>query len=132
VELLRHPPRFLDDLREGDHLDVAVSTDRYHPAPAGRDQLHRLDAEAGGPEPVRRRGRAAALEMPEHGHPRLESSLALDAAGQQVADAALREPDMTERVLLGLASRLAVELRDVGALGHHDDAEQLPVATAAV
>ena len=56
----------------------------------------------------------------------------LDRAGEEVAHPALRQPDVAEGVLLGVAALLAFELGDVRALGDDDDAEQLALAAAAV
>src|SRR2546430_6927918 len=70
--------------------------------------------------------------MPEHGHPRLETGLALDPAREQVAESALREPDVAECVLLLLAAHLSFQLGDVGAFRDDDDAEELALAATAI
>jgi hypothetical protein len=68
----------------------------------------------------------------QHRDPGLEAGLVLDGAGQDVADAALGQSGVAERVLLGLAPLLLFELGDVRALGDDDDAEKLALTAAAV
>src|SRR5207245_10366220 len=68
----------------------------------------------------------------EHGDPRLEAGVALDGAGEDVADSSLRQPDVTERILLRLAAQLSLQLCDARPLGDHDDAEELALSAAAV
>src|SRR5438093_8936990 len=132
VQLLRHAPLLLDHLGERNHLDVAVAPDRDHAAFALDDQLDRGDPESRGPDPVDRRWRPAALKVTEHGDPRLEAGVTLDGAGEDVADSSLRQPDVTERILLRLAPKLSLLLRDARPLGDHDDAEELALSAPAV
>ena len=70
--------------------------------------------------------------MPQDRDPGLEAGVALDRAGENVADSALGEPDVPERVLLRLAAQLALQLGNVCAFGDDDDAEELALAAAAV
>src|SRR5690348_5488237 len=132
VQLLRHAPCLFDHVGQGHDLDVAVAPDRYHAALALDDELDGGDAEPRRPESVHRRRRSATLQVTKDRDAGLESGLAFDAAREQVADATLRQPDVTEGILLGLAAQLSLELRDVGALGDDDDAEQLAFAAPAV
>src|SRR5260370_32313789 len=70
--------------------------------------------------------------MAEDCHSRLESCLALDVSGEQVADASLREADVAEGVLLALAGGLRFQLGDLRAFRDDDDAEQLAFSPASV
>src|ERR1700730_3507217 len=81
VKLLRYSTRFPDHIRERNHLDVPVATDRNHAALDGDDQLHGCDSVACLPDPVRRARRASALQVPENRDPGFESGLAFDIAG---------------------------------------------------
>src|SRR2546422_6479755 len=132
VQLLRHAPGFLDHLGQGYYLDIAVAADGDDAALAFDDQLNGGDPQARCPDPVDGRGRTAPLKVAEHGHAGLEACLALDRARQQIADAALGQPDVAERILLRLAAGLALQLGDARALGDHDDAEELAFATPPV
>src|SRR5690349_18487568 len=132
VQLLGHAPRLFDHLGQGHDLDVAVAPDRNHAALALDDELDRGHAKPRRPEAVHGRWRSTALKVPKDGDARLESRLVLDPAREQVADASLCEPDVTEGILLRLAAHLALELRDVGTLGDDDDAEQLAFTAPAI
>src|SRR5260370_42539239 len=70
--------------------------------------------------------------MAERGNPRLEAGLSLDHARQRVAYPALGELDVAERICLPGSTGLLLELRDVGAFGDHDDAEELAFPAAPV
>src|SRR5690348_15286080 len=70
--------------------------------------------------------------MAEHRDARLEPGLAFDVRRQQVADAALGEADVPERVLVALAPTVPIELRDVRPFGHDDDAEEPALSAAPV
>src|SRR5258708_23570311 len=132
VQLPGDASRFLDHISERDNLDIAVAPDWNHPAPAGDDQLDSRDSEARGPDAVGRRGRSATLQVPEHGATRLNSGLALDIAGKEVADSPFGKPGVPESVLLCLAAGLRLALRDLRAFSDDDDAEQLAFPAPAI
>src|SRR5260370_33148962 len=132
VQLLGHPACLADDLRERHDLYLAVPADWNHSAPAGRDQLGSANAQSPAPDAVRRRGRAPALEVAEDGHASLESSLTLHQPRQRIADAALGQPYVAERIRVGRTTRLVLELGDVCTFSDHDDAEQLAFPAAPV
>src|SRR6266481_9372369 len=132
VKLPGNATRFLDHVGQRHNLDVAITPDRDHPALPRDDQLDGGHPETGRPDPVRRRGRSASLEVPEDRHAGLEAGLALDVAGEQIADSTLGEPDVAEGVLLGLPTGLGLQLWDLRALRDDDDAEQLAFTPAPV
>src|SRR5258708_14846494 len=132
VQLLRHPPGFFDHVRDWYNLDVAIAPDRDDPTLAADDQLDSRDSEAGRPYAIDRAGRTAALEMPEHGDSCFNTGVPVDAAGEHVADAALGQPDVAERIFRSLPLRVFLELWNVRTLGDDDDAEQLALASPAV
>src|SRR5207248_10518889 len=84
------------------------------------------------PDPRGRRWRPTALEVTEYRDPRAGARLALDGAGEDVADSSLGQPDVTERILLRLAAKLSLQLCDARPLGDHDDAEELALSAPAV
>src|SRR5207248_8472873 len=125
VQLLGHAPSLLDDLGDRHHLDVAVAPDRDHAALALHDELDGRHAKTGRPDPVDRRRRAATLQVAEDRHPGLETGIPLHRAGEDVANAALGETGMPERVLLGFPALLSLQLGDAGPFRDDDDAEEL-------
>ena len=96
------PPFRRDDLqllRRLDERDVddRVAVERGHAAePARVDEVRGLEAEPGRQHAVARGRRAAALDVAEHRHARLEAGALLDLAGELAADAA--EDDVAELV----------------------------------
>ena len=70
--------------------------------------------------------------MAQHCHPGLEAGVALDPTRQGIADTALGELHVAERIGFLCTSRLRFELGDVSAFGDDDDAEQLAVAATPV
>ena len=70
--------------------------------------------------------------MAEDRDPRFEPGLALDQPGQRIADAALGELHVAERIGFRGGAGLVLELRDVSTFRDDDDAEELALATPAV
>src|SRR6185437_13319625 len=81
-------------------------------------RIDRVQAEAGRQHAVERGRRAAALDVAEHGRPRLLSGAPLDLALEPVGDAA--EADVAEGVET-LFLRLGHAADWLGALGDDDD-----------
>src|SRR5205823_8889768 len=86
--------------RDRDHV---LAAQRGHlPERACVDQVCRLEAEAGGEDPVVGGGGAAALDVTEDGDACLEPGPVLDLLTQPFADATLREQLVAELVDLSL------------------------------
>src|SRR5260370_10811077 len=130
VELLGNTARLADDVGQRHDLHLAVAPDGDHPTLTGRDQLHRVHAEARRPDAISPRRRTSPLQMTEHSDAGLEACFELDPPRQRIADSALGELDMPERVRLRLAGGLLLELGDMRAFRDHDDAEELALAAA--
>ena len=98
------------------------------------DEVGRLEAVARREHAVARRRGAAALDVAEHGHARLEAGALLDLARERVADAA--EADVAELVgrarLLRDLRALARRVRQLVALADDDDREVLAALVAAL
>src|SRR5207302_8208442 len=89
-------------------------------------QVDGSDAKPRGPEPIEGGGAAAALQMAEHGDPRLHTGAVLDNARQRLAHAAAVEPRVSEGI--DLANRLLRnDLWHDDAFGDDDDGEILPL-----
>src|SRR5438874_8346918 len=131
VEILWHAPGLGDHVDQRHDLHAAVAPDRDDPALPRHDQVGRAGAEPRGPDAIGRRRRPAALEVAEHGHPRLEAGLPLEAAGEEVAHAPLGAAHMAEGGGFAL-TRVGLDAGDADPLGHDDDAEQPAVAAALV
>src|SRR5262245_26621990 len=84
-------------------VDDLVPVQRRHPSePTLVDELGRLHAEARREHAVARGRSAAALDVAEHGDPRLEPRALLDLAGERVADTAEDDvPELVRRARLG-------------------------------
>src|SRR6267378_8211783 len=118
-ERVVHGLQFRRGLGERDAEDL-VAAQRRHLAPLLlRHHVGGVDAEARPQHAVECRGRAAALDVAEHGGPGLEAGLLLDHLGDLLPDAA--QADMPE--LVELLVHLALAGAELGALGHHHDGE---------
>src|SRR5260370_39874265 len=100
VKVLGDAPRLADDVGERNDLHLAVAPDWDDAAPPGRDQLHRMHAESRRPDPICGRRRTSTLEVTKHRHPGLEARFVLDPPRHRIADAALAELHVPERVPL--------------------------------
>ena len=128
VPVLGHGLQLCGRLLERD-VDDAVAVQRGHAAEAALvDEVGRLQPVARREHAVARSGGAAALDVAEHGHARLEARPLLDLVRDARADAALGEPHVPE--LVDLALRLAAALELV-ALGDDDDREVLAAVVPA-
>src|SRR5262249_21613383 len=95
-----------DRLRERDVDDVVPAQRGHAPPLALLDEIGGDKAEPCCEHTVACSGRATALHVPEHGHPRLEAGAALDLAGERLADSA--QTDMAELVERGLLRHLVL------------------------
>src|SRR5918997_1306883 len=115
-------------LRERHALDLRAAQRDHLPEVALVGRVDRLDPEAGAEHAVVGDRRAAALDVAEDRHPRLEAGPLLDLALELDRDPA--EADVAERVgRLELRLQAAVLRRR--ALGDHDDREVAPARVAA-
>src|SRR5438034_1960184 len=114
------------------HVDDRVAAQRRHPAPRSSEhEVAGLEPVARREDAVARRRRAAALDVPEHGHAGLVAGALLDLGREHVADAA--ETDMTERVgllLLRHLTSLPGRVRELVTLGDDDDRKVLAARVA--
>ena len=103
---------------EGDPHDLTGLQGHHRAEGAVVDGVDGGDAEAGGQHPVEGRGGAAALDVTEDGHARLEPGARLDLLGQRLADAP--QAHVAEGVDLA-RHRGHGALDGRGPLGHHHD-----------
>src|SRR5581483_8348914 len=108
-----------DGLLDLDRHDLRAAQGDHLAEIAFVDALRRADAQACAENPVEHRGRAATLDMAEGGGARLEAGAPLDLFGDVLADVALAQNGMPERIQLRL--RL-VQVRQFYAFGGDDDA----------
>ena len=110
VPVLGHGLQLGGRLVERD-VDDAVALQRGHAAEAALvDEVGRLQPVARREHAVARGRGAAALDVAEHGHARLEAGALLDLVGDARADAALGEPHVPELVDLACVLAAALEL----------------------
>src|SRR5262249_12952402 len=130
VELFGHTPGLRHQIRQRHDGDIAVAPYCRHPRLLLVQQGGSRSPQPRGPDAVDRRRGAAALEVSENGHTRLEARLLLDPPAERVADAPLCQLHVPE----GVCDRFTVQVEagEGYALGDDDDAEVPAFTTTAV
>src|SRR5215203_4882905 len=124
VEQLRLGQRLV----EGHELDLGAAQGHHLPEVPLVGGVDRGDAEARAEHTVVGERRAAALDVTEDRHARLEAGALLDLALEVDGDSA--EPNVAEGVRPAAELGLHVTVLRRGALGDHDDRERVPVVVA--
>src|SRR4051794_120343 len=118
IVLRRDRPQLCDRVVERNELDAVTAQRRHRPPPAFVSSVDRGHTHARRQHAVERRGRAPALDVPEHRGPRLESRALLDLVLQPLPDPT--EPRVTELVLLARRQLHRVLLGKRPLRGYHD------------
>src|SRR3989449_3005442 len=124
-----------DHVAKGDDGDLPVLPDRDHPRLFLGQQVGCRHAQTRGPDAIDGRRRPATLQVPQHGHPRLEAGRLLDPGAERIAHPLLSKLEMTERVALlrcGRHRHRRLERAHPYPFGHHDDAGGFPLGAPPV